>query len=244
LVTVELKGKYNGSLYRHLIYQLKNQPKKLIRIVLSELVEHVKSNSMKLPYDMSSFINHVLKNQRLTTGKQILREEKLLPFLTRKNCTSVESKERVFQFINIFSPFSSTEFRRICSQTYNKLIRYYTTSPYQEDDYNILSELTHLPGIDLLRQKAFDLKVDLEVYHAQEEKLLKSFSTLGSTNKWQEHISKIFKKLHEFKTTNATKLDLPYKFNLEEYILKEIPLNRKTQLSWSILKTHQKTYKF
>lgn len=177
LATTELKGQYNGSLYRNIVYILKDQSRKMINHAIFKLKEYWKETGV-LPYDLENFVKRSIRYIREAEYTKIIREEGLYDYLVYGYKNGAQRDQRVFDFINYMSRYSIREFRFMCKEGSEVLDRWFTEKGLGEG-YRYYKELDFVPGIRAFRKLASELKVDVEAYENLEERILETINKVN-----------------------------------------------------------------
>lgn len=179
LASVHLKGKYHGSLYRNLVYILKDQSRKMINHAIFKLKEYWHETGY-LPYDLEVFVKRSIRYVREAAYTKILREEGLYDSLVYGYKNGAERDQRVFDFINYMSRYSIREFRALCKEGSDVLARWFTEQGLKEG-YRFYPELDFVPGIKEFRKIASELKVDVDAYENLEARILKNINEIHTS---------------------------------------------------------------
>ncbi|MFE7064196.1 hypothetical protein ACFVAD_18865 [Sutcliffiella sp. NPDC057660] len=161
-----LKGRYNGNLFRNLVYILKDQSRNAVRHAIKEVSELWKETK-RLPYNLETFVERSIRHKKEMDFKRVLREEDIYDYLVYGQETAVKREERTFTFINHMSHLNMREFRAVCRAGYKKLVSYYS-SEFSTPQYTTNPDLDWIPGIDLVRQKAEQFKISPAAYEKLE----------------------------------------------------------------------------
>lgn len=218
LYHVELKGKFNGSLAKNLVYRLKSYSKGMVKIALDELAAEFKMFK-RIPSNLDAFISTALRFKKQTEFKRILRDENLYTLLIR-GWKATEREDRIYEFLNVLSPLKVNEFKAFCRHGYKSLKATYQRSTISEGDYRCSVELDNIPGIDLLRRTAYKLEVDPLEYNKQEESLAKLIPLATDNTEVGSLIHTVFKRLNSLGKHQGSHLDLG-KVKLESILLDE-----------------------
>ncbi|MCM3619721.1 hypothetical protein M3936_19305 [Sutcliffiella horikoshii] len=232
LTSGTLKWKYKGSLFKNLVYILKDQSRKAIKHAVTEIAELWKE-SRQLPYNIEQFVEKSIRHKREIEYKRILREEQIYDYLVYGYKRGSKQEDRIFTFINTLSHLSLKEFRAVSRIAYKKMTAMYATTK-SELRYRTNPDLDRIPGIELVRQRAEQLKISTNAYEALEYELIGK--VLPYTKEDELHTLPIImmKKLDSLEREKHVFVKTPYGFKLENLLLEEYNKNR-FRLTSSIL---------
>ncbi|NLP52188.1 hypothetical protein [Bacillus sp. RO1] len=224
LTSETLKGQYKGSLFKNLVYILKDQSRNAIRHAVKEIAELWKETK-QLPYNMEQFVEKSIRHKREIDYKRILREERIYDYLIYGYKRGAVQEDRIFTFISTLSHLSLKEFRHVSRIAYKKLTAIYATS--QSDlQYRTNPDLDCIPGIELVRQRAGQLKVSTNAYEALEFEFIGKVLPFTKEDELHKLPSIMMKKLNTLEREKNVFIKTPFGFKLEKFLLDEYNNNR------------------
>ncbi|MCM3443594.1 MULTISPECIES: hypothetical protein [Metabacillus] len=219
LASTELKGKYNGSLFRNLVYILKDQSRKMINHAVFQLKREWEETG-KLPYDLESFVQKSIRYTREALYTKIMRQEGLYDYLIYGYKKGAQRDQRIYDFLNKMSKYSVREFRIMCKEGAEVLDRFFTEKGLGSG-YRYCEDINYIPGIQLVREEASRLKVDIDAYEEFEEKIHGIVEKIENPLEYSAVSRMMHSKLEDLPKAKQIKPATHYGFRLEDFLVNQ-----------------------
>ncbi|QAS54799.1 hypothetical protein [Halobacillus litoralis] len=215
----ELVSLYNGSLFRDLLYILKDRSKKAIKHAILAIKEYVNYKG-KFPPNIQEFTIDAVRHNTVIDYIRIAREEGILDYVLFGYKQPHERERRRYEFVSKVSYFSLRVFRRMVQLAKPTLQNHFGKTAYTEKDYesSFSPQLNELKGIEVLRHLAIRQNVSPAEYELVEKSAIKEWNT-GAID-YKTLCDKMIQQVRSLNTVTV-KPDLPYKFQMEDFMIDE-----------------------
>ncbi|WP_103109471.1 hypothetical protein [Brevibacillus reuszeri] len=144
-----------------LVRYFKGKGYRIIRPALEILKQYHKKHR-NLPHNLIGYLVKSIRSMTEFTFQGILERTRVIDYLSP---LETEADTRWSQFLNAMSTYSPRKVEKVCKAAEPLLQKQYTrTVSYDYAEYQGAVELHHMPGIDLVRRKAFSLQKQVDAY--------------------------------------------------------------------------------